>query len=62
MKLKKPKLTSFVRKLLPKMAEKVDKSICPTCNKKVGQFRDRLSIKEYSLSGMCQVCQDKVFN
>lgn len=25
-------------------------------------FRDTLSVKEYGISGMCQECQDSVFN
>jgi len=31
------------------------------CGKMVGKFKDRLSEKEYSISGLCQRCQDKVF-
>jgi hypothetical protein len=37
---------------------------CTTCPREFDpgeEFRDRLSIKEYSISGMCQDCQDKVF-
>ena len=26
------------------------------------EFKDALSFKEYQISGMCQVCQDEVFN
>jgi hypothetical protein len=32
------------------------------CGKAVGPFRDRLSLKEYTISGLCQECQDKVFD
>ncbi len=35
--------------------------VCVTCGKKVGAFKDALSRKEYSISGMCQECQDSVF-
>ena len=37
--------------------------ICPTCKKpiKENEFRDKLSRKEFGISGMCQVCQDEVF-
>lgn len=35
--------------------------LCPTCSGEVGEFRDDLSIKEFSISGMCQKCQDSVF-
>ena len=34
---------------------------CMTCDRGIRGFRDALSTKEYSSSGMCQQCQDKVF-
>ena len=34
---------------------------CMTCNKPAEHFRDSLSLKEYTISGMCQECQDSVF-
>ena len=39
----------------------VDAGLCATCNDKPELFRDDLSRKEYSISGMCQTCQDDVF-
>jgi hypothetical protein len=36
-------------------------NICVTCGRQATQFKDALSIKEYSISGMCQDCQDKTF-
>jgi len=43
--------------------EKVKQHICPTCNKPIpdGSFRDAVSKREYRISGMCQDCQDSVF-
>ena len=35
---------------------------CVTCGEKVISFKDTLSKKEYFISGMCQKCQDEVFN
>jgi len=35
--------------------------VCPTCGERVGEFKDELSRKEYTISGMCQKCQDSVF-
>lgn len=37
---------------------------CMTCTADVDvtKFKDEISRKEYSISGMCQECQDKVFN
>lgn len=45
------------------MTEALEKGICVDCRKSVaGSFKDDLSIKEYSISGLCQECQDKVFS
>jgi hypothetical protein len=40
---------------------RIGKGLCPTCGNKVGGFRDQLSEREYTISGMCQLCQDEVF-
>ena len=32
------------------------------CGEEVTGFKDRLSAKEYRLSGFCQCCQDKMFH
>jgi hypothetical protein len=34
---------------------------CTTCGNRVGEFTDALSEKEFTISGMCQTCQDEVF-
>lgn len=54
----------IVNKIFPDATRDIENHICPTCGRKikVGQFRDQLSVKEYRISGMCQVCQDEVFN
>ena len=42
-------------------------NVCPICCKPIvlavdpPPFRDQLSWKEFSISGMCQKCQDDVF-
>lgn len=41
-----------------------EKGLCPICGKSIDfdiEFKDALSRKEYSISGLCQACQDKVF-
>lgn len=30
------------------------------CGKPVGKFRDKLSAKDYTITGLCQKCQDRV--
>lgn len=41
----------------------VKQSKCPFCMNATGPgtFRDALSEKEYTISGLCQTCQDDVF-
>lgn len=34
---------------------------CPTCQSEITEFRNDISKKEFSISGMCQKCQDSVF-
>jgi hypothetical protein len=34
---------------------------CATCSGEASEFRDALSQKEYTISAMCQTCQDEVF-
>ena len=42
--------------------ELIDKGLCPACLKAIGEFRDALSRKEFGISGLCQQCQDGVFD
>ena len=35
---------------------------CVTCGGEALKFKDDLSRTEYSISGMCQTCQDEVFD
>ena len=39
----------------------VAEASCVTCGGNAYSFRDSLSRKEYTISGMCQECQDSVF-
>ena len=36
---------------------------CVSCDEEVTEqgFRDDISLREFHISGLCQVCQDKVF-
>lgn len=47
-----------------KEMDAVKEGKCAMCDKPIDpktEFRDELSIREHSISGMCQECQDKVF-
>jgi hypothetical protein len=39
----------------------IQRNVCSWCKRPVLGFRDSLSRKEYSISGMCQNCQDDTF-
>jgi hypothetical protein len=42
----------------------VERKQCPSCGKSINEkkFRDKISMKEYKISGLCQSCQDEVFD
>lgn len=46
------------------VVERLKNRLCPTCGADLRnpQFKDALSEKEFMISGMCQKCQDSVFN
>lgn len=41
----------------------IENCTCVSCNSQVSEdgFREELSLREFHISGLCQVCQDKVF-
>ena len=43
-------------------ATSVAANTCAVCNGVADSFADDLSKREYKISGMCQKCQDAVFN
>ena len=47
-----------------KEVKNVESNKCATCSETItlDSFRDSLSRKEFTISGMCQKCQDSVFN
>lgn len=58
-----PQLSPLARTMFPGAQEKINQGMCPQCGAKIdpGKFTDGLSALEYSKSGLCQACQDKVF-
>jgi len=53
----------IMKKIFPEELERIKNKKCPLCNKDINMedFKDELSKKEFSISGMCQSCQDKTF-
>jgi len=56
-----PDLSKPIFSLFPHMADRILQNKCATCNQNIGEFRDEISKKEYGISGMCQDCQDSIF-
>jgi len=57
-------LDSFAEKAFGRsQTEAKEKGVCVYCGKsiKMEDFKDKLSIKEYGISGLCQKCQDDTF-
>lgn len=55
----------LMSKFFPEAVNNVKEHYCPFCGKEINpatEFRDPLSLKEYSISGLCQDCQDEVFS
>lgn len=59
---KSPDIDSFIETLMGKnRVDNINAGRCMYCNNIADTFRDALSAKEYSISGLCQNCQDEVF-
>ncbi len=41
--------------------EAIESDICVDCGLPAVEFKDQLSRKEYSISGLCQECQNKIW-
>ena len=59
---KTPEMKAAIEALFPGTMAVIKDKKCPLCKEPIGEFKDFLSIKEYRISGMCQGCQDSVFN
>ncbi len=58
------KPTETLKKLFPEEVKAVQSKKCPLCKDPIDMdgFKDVLSRKEYTISGMCQSCQDEIFD
>lgn len=59
---KSPQIEAILKSLMPLRGVE---GVCATCGSQEVQpqdFRDEISRKEFTISQMCQVCQDSVFN
>lgn len=59
---KSPKIDAFLSDLTGSdRRDSVRENTCVLCKKPAVEFRDKLSVKEYRISGACQACQDVMF-
>ena len=63
---KLPEMKEFIDKLSSnffgrKRTDSIEREVCVSCGKEAKEFRDKLSEKEYTISGLCQACQDLTF-
>ena len=58
-----PALSKPFFQINPDKADRVMCSLCIACDNTIrhSDFRNKTSLKEYSISGFCQGCQDKIF-
>lgn len=51
------------KQLFPKEIAAREQGFCPFCKEPISMdgFKDQLSRREYEISGLCQKCQDKIF-
>ena len=61
--LKKPDLNKVYFRISPIARKHVEDNECPTCFSAIRDedFKNEISKREYTISGMCQSCQDKTF-
>ncbi len=60
--MKTPEMNATIKSLFGiDINASVGEKICVFCRQPATEFRDELSKKEFEISGMCQICQDEVF-
>jgi len=62
---KDPYIEGFLNNANPSGRKRIDSiqlDICAWCGEPALDFKEELSKKEYSISGLCQKCQDKIWH
>ena len=57
---KSPEMTDYLERAFGRSTS-IRQNVCTICRREAVAFRDSLSEKEYTISGLCQDCQDSVF-
>ena len=58
---KSPEIESFLNNMFGDRVSAIKSDTCVVCGEAAVNFRDSLSQKEFTISGMCQSCQDDTF-
>lgn len=61
---KPPEIEKFITHTLggTSRTDAIEKDKCALCGKSAKKFKDAASEREYRISGLCQKCQDKIFD
>ena len=57
---KHPQIENFLNDLFGRSSA-IESDVCVCCTYAAFKFRDKISEKEYRISGLCQRCQDDIF-
>jgi len=58
---KSPEMEAYLNTIIPHRELYMRNQMCVSCGCHADWFKDDLSAKEYTISGLCQQCQDEVF-
>ena len=58
---KSPQMESVLTELFGDRRINIERNICNNCGKQVSIFKDKISEKEFAITGFCQQCQDRIF-
>ncbi len=47
--------------MFPDVVDIIKRGACPLCGAYHSELNDPLSVREYNISGMCQICQNETF-
>jgi hypothetical protein len=59
---KSPEIDAFISAIMGRdRGATIRANVCMFCGQPVTGFRNEISKREFSISGLCQSCQDKTF-
>ena len=61
---KSESIINFLEELVPDTKVNIRHGRCPSCRAIITKdsFKDKISLEEFHISGLCQKCQDAVFS